>query len=135
VETYWAAPAAARDHVAALGRPSTVCVPVGSARIARGGAQQQGDHDASITPIAGCQPDFGSQSIVGCTDCPSEKHSLPRISRMMKRSAASPAATGLSPTREEELSSGHKGSLGAKRATQLLERPPPSGRPPCARPV
>jgi hypothetical protein len=63
VETYWAAPAAARDHVAALGRPSTVCVPVGSARIARGGAQQQGDHDASITPIAGCQPDFGSQSI------------------------------------------------------------------------
>jgi hypothetical protein len=76
VETYWAAPAAARDHVAALGRPSTVCVPVGSARIARGGAQQQGDHDASITPIAGCQPDFGSQSIVGCTDCPSEKHSF-----------------------------------------------------------
>jgi hypothetical protein len=60
---------------------------------------------------------------------------LPRISRMMKRSAASPAATWVSPTREEELSSGHKGSLGAKRATQLLERPPPSGRPPCARPV
>ena len=78
METYWAAPAAARDHVAALGRPSTVCVPVGSARIARGGAQQQGDHDASITPIAGCQPDFGSQSIVGCTDCPSEKHSFIR---------------------------------------------------------
>jgi len=50
METYWAAPAAARDHVAALGRPSTVCVPVGSARIARGGAQQQGDHDASIRP-------------------------------------------------------------------------------------
>ena len=79
METYWAAPAAARDHVAALGRPSTVCVPVGSARIARGGAQQQGDHDASITPIAGCQPDFGSQSIVGCTDCPAGKHSLPPI--------------------------------------------------------
>ena len=77
METYWAAPAAARDHVAALGRPSMVCVPVGSARIARGGAQQQGDHDASITPIAGCQPDFGSQSIVGCTDCPAGKHSLP----------------------------------------------------------
>ena len=76
METYCATPAVARDHVAALGRPSTVCVPVGSARIARGGAQQQGDHDASITPIAGCQPDFGSQSIVGCTDCPSEKHSL-----------------------------------------------------------
>jgi hypothetical protein len=76
METYWATPAAARDHVAALVRPSTVCVPVGSARIARGGAQQQGDHDASITPIAGCQPDFGSQSIVGCTDCPAGKHSL-----------------------------------------------------------
>ena len=53
METYWAAPAAARDHVAALGRPSTVCVPVGSARIAQGGAQQHGDHEASITPIAG----------------------------------------------------------------------------------
>ena len=76
VETYWAAPAAARDHVAALGRPSTVCVPVGSARIAQGGAQQHGDHEASITPIAGCQPDFGFQSIVGCTDCPAGKHSL-----------------------------------------------------------
>ena len=76
METYWAAPAAARDHVAALGRPSTVCVPVGSARIAQGGAQQHGDHEASITPIAGCQPDFGCQSIVGCTDCPAGKHSL-----------------------------------------------------------
>ena len=54
METYWAAPAAARDHVAALDMPSTVCVPVGSARIAQGGAQQQGDHEASITPIAGC---------------------------------------------------------------------------------
>jgi hypothetical protein len=29
-----------------------VCVPVGSARIAQGGAQQHGDHEASI---AGCQ--------------------------------------------------------------------------------
>ena len=76
METYWAAPAAARDHVAALGRPSTVCVPVGSARIAQGGAQQHGDHEASITPIVGCQPDFGCQSIVGCTDCPAGKHSL-----------------------------------------------------------
>ena len=76
METYWATPAAARDHVAALGRPSTVCVPVGSARIAQGGAQQHGDHEASITPIAGCQPDFGCQSIVGCTDCPAGKHSL-----------------------------------------------------------
>ena len=28
-EAYWAAPAAARGHVAALDRPSTVCVPVG----------------------------------------------------------------------------------------------------------
>jgi hypothetical protein len=77
METYWATPAAARDHVAALGRPSTVCVPVGSARIAQGGAQQHGDHEASITPIVGCQPDFGCQSIVGCTDCPAGKHSLP----------------------------------------------------------
>ena len=51
METYWAAPAAARDHVAALDRPSTVCVPVKSARAARGGAQQQGDHEAPITPI------------------------------------------------------------------------------------
>ena len=76
METYWAAPAAARDHVAALGRPSMVCVPVGSARIAQGGAQQHGDHEASITPIAGCQPDFGCQSIVGCTDCPAGKHSF-----------------------------------------------------------
>eukprot|EP01046_Picozoa_sp_COSAG06_P058898 COSAG06_NODE_11997_length_1437_cov_2.572496_1_plen_121_part_00 len=58
---YWAAPAAARDHVAALDMPPTVCVPVRSARIARGGAQQQGDHDASITPIAGCQSEFGLQ--------------------------------------------------------------------------
>ena len=64
METYWAAPAAARDHVAALDRPSTVCVPVKSARAARGGAQQQGDHEASITPIARCQPDFGRQSIM-----------------------------------------------------------------------
>jgi hypothetical protein len=76
METYWATPAAARDHVAALGRPSTVCVPVGSARIAQGGAQQHGDHEASITPIVGCQPDFGCQSIVGCTDCPAGKHSF-----------------------------------------------------------
>ena len=76
METYWATPAAARDHVAALGRPSTVCVPVGSARIAQGGAQQHGDHEASITPIVGCQPDFGCQSIVGCTDCPAGKHSM-----------------------------------------------------------
>ena len=76
METYWAAPAAARDHVAALGRPSTVCVPVGSAHIAQGGAQQHGDHEASITPIVGCQPDFGCQSIVGCTDCPAGKHSF-----------------------------------------------------------
>ena len=83
METYWAAPAAARDHVAALGRPSTVCVPVGSARIAQGGAQQHGDHEASITPIVGCQPDFGCQSIVGCTDCPAGKHSLPRSSAPM----------------------------------------------------
>ena len=74
-ETYWAAPAAARDHVAAFDRPSTVCVPVKSARAARGGAQQQGDHEASITPIARCQPDFGRQSMVGCTDCPSGKGS------------------------------------------------------------
>ena len=73
METYWAAPAAARDHVAALDRPSTVCVPVKSARAARGGAQKQGDHEASITPIARCQPDFGRQSMVGCTDCPSGK--------------------------------------------------------------
>ena len=78
METYWAAPAAARDHVAALDRPSTVCVPVKSARAARGGAQQQGDHEASITPIARCQPDFGRQSMVGCTDCPSGKGSLLR---------------------------------------------------------
>ena len=49
METYWAAPAAARDHVAAFDRPSTVCVPVKSARAARGGAQQQGDHEASIS--------------------------------------------------------------------------------------
>ena len=76
MEAYWAAPATARGHIATLDRPSTVRVPVGSTRAARGGAQQQGDHDASITPIAGCQPDFGSQSIVGCTDCPSEKHSF-----------------------------------------------------------
>ena len=80
METYWAAPAAARDHVAALDRPSTVCVPVKSARAARGGAQQQGDHEASITPIARCQPDFGRQSMVGWTDCPSGKGSLPRSS-------------------------------------------------------
>ena len=73
METYWAAPAAARDHVAAFDRPSTVCVPVKSARAARGGAQKQGDHEASITPIARCQPDFGRQSMVGCTDCPSGK--------------------------------------------------------------
>ena len=70
METYWAAPAAARDHVAALDRPSTVCVPVKSARAARGGGQHQGDHEASITPIARCQPDFGRQSMVGWTDCP-----------------------------------------------------------------
>ena len=76
METYWAAPAAARDHVAAFDRPSTVCVPVKSARAARGGAQQQGDHEASITPIARCQPDFGRQSMVGWTDCPSGKGSL-----------------------------------------------------------
>ena len=63
METYWAAPAAARDHVAALGRPSTVCVPVGSARIAQGGAQQHGDHEASITPIVGCQPDLGCHAV------------------------------------------------------------------------
>ena len=76
METYWAAPAAARDHVAALDRPSTVCVPVKSARAARGGAQQQDDHEASITPIARCQPDFGRQSMVGWTDCPSGKGSF-----------------------------------------------------------
>jgi hypothetical protein len=87
METYWAAPAAARDHVAALGRPSTVCVPVGSARIAQGGAQQHGDHEASITPIVGCQPDFGCQSIVGCTDCPAGKHSLLCIRDTGTRSA------------------------------------------------
>ena len=86
METYWATPAAARDHVAALGRPSTVCVPVGSARIAQGGAQQHGDHEASITPIVGCQPDFGCQSIVGCTDCPAGKHSYYRCIYMFHAS-------------------------------------------------
>ena len=71
METYWAAPAAARDHVAALDRPSTVCVPVKSARAARGGAQQQDDHEASITPIAGCQPDFEVHAFGDDQDCPS----------------------------------------------------------------
>ena len=87
METYWATPAVARDHVAALGRPSTVCVPVGSARIAQGGAQQHGDHEASITPIVGCQPDFGCQSIVGCR--------LPRGQALI--SAAGRQAGGPSP--------------------------------------
>jgi hypothetical protein len=34
-------------HIATLDRPSTVRVPVGSARAARGGAQQQGGHEAA----------------------------------------------------------------------------------------
>ena len=87
METYWAAPAAARDHVAAFDRLSTVCVPVKSARAARGGAQQQGDHEASITPIARCQPDFGRQSMVGWTDCPSGKGALPRSSSFFFRTS------------------------------------------------
>ena len=47
MEAYWAAPATARGHIATLDRPSTVRVPVGSARAARGGAQQQGGHEAA----------------------------------------------------------------------------------------
>ena len=90
METYWAAPAAARDHVAALGRPSPVCVPVGSARIAQGGAQQHGDHEASITPIAGCQPDFGASQLWVAQIAPrASTHCPARSSRGSSRGAGS----------------------------------------------
>ena len=57
-KTRWTASATANDHAVAPKRPTTAGAPVGSARAARGRAQQQRNHEAFIVPIAGpgCRP-------------------------------------------------------------------------------